>query len=206
MGIPHNTINFPGSPGSVKCLPALLADKCRYIPDYDDLTGPATAPTQATMRCRPVLILSVFKRFPRLDWLVRKIAGITEKKLLLIASIIPVLERTLCITEHHYGTEKKNFTAQSREIVIKASYDKIEGITFDIPDFLQRYTEKSVNKTSVKQDDSSIKKSPNGKISIELEPEVIENAVFNVLKSEKGQEIIRSIPRKKTKKIQQTPH
>jgi hypothetical protein len=39
-----------------------------------------------------------------------------------------------------------------------------------------------------------------GKILIELDPEVIENAVLSVLKSEKGQEIIQSIPRKYTKR------
>ena len=38
-----------------------------------------------------------------------------------------------------------------------------------------------------------------GKIVIEIDPGVLENAVFAVLKSERGQEAIRSIPKKNTK-------
>jgi hypothetical protein len=34
---------------------------------------------------------------------------------------------------------------------------------------------------------------------IEIDPGVLENAVFAVLKSERGQEAIRSVPRKNTK-------
>jgi len=43
------------------------------------------------------------------------------------------------------GTEKKNLTAQSREVVIKSSYDKIEGMTFDLAEFLQLYRGKTEN-------------------------------------------------------------
>ena len=92
--------------------------------------------------------------------------------------------------------EKKKLTAQSREVVIKASYDKIETISYDIPKFLERYKAESFDEKSGEKDDSPIKKVPSGKITIEIDCEVLDNAVLNVLKSEKGREVIQSIPRK----------
>ena len=41
----------------------------------------------------------------------------------------------------------------------------------------------------------------NGKIVIELDPKILEDVVFTVLKSEKGQEVIRSIPKKRIKQV-----
>ena len=94
------------------------------------------------------------------------------------------------------GTEKKNLTAQSREVVIKASYEKIDGMNFDISGFLESIREKNVNQKSEEMDDSLTKKVPNGKITIEIDCDVLDNAVLNILKSEKGREVIQSIPRK----------
>jgi hypothetical protein len=98
------------------------------------------------------------------------------------------------------GLEKKNLTAQSREIVIKASYDKIDGMTYDISELLGKYQEKSANQKSIERDDSLIKKTTSGKITIEIDSDVLEDAVVNILKSEKGREVIQSVPRKYTKK------
>ena len=42
-------------------------------------------------------------------------------------------------------TEKKKLTAQSREIVIKARSDKINGIKFAIPDFLEAISKKGAD-------------------------------------------------------------
>jgi len=97
------------------------------------------------------------------------------------------------------GIEKKKLTANSREVVIKSSYDKIDGMTYDISDFLRRYGEAS-NEKSSEQSESPAKKVHSGKITIEIDSDVLETAVFNVLKSEKGREIIRSTPRRKLKR------
>ncbi|MGB7993525.1 hypothetical protein, partial [Methanoregula sp.] len=94
------------------------------------------------------------------------------------------------------GTEKKNLTAQSREVVIKASYEKIDGMNFDISGFLESLREKNVNQKAEEMDDTLIKNVPSGKITIEIDCDVLDNAVLNVLKSEKGREVIQSIPRK----------
>jgi hypothetical protein len=95
------------------------------------------------------------------------------------------------------GTEKKNLTAQSREIVIKASYDKIDGMTYDFSKLIRKDEEKKDNKDPQENVESIPRRTNNGKIMIELDPVILEDAVFAVLKSEKGQEIIQSIPRKR---------
>lgn len=95
------------------------------------------------------------------------------------------------------GTEKKNLTAQSREIVIKASYDKIDGMTYNFSKLIRKDEEKKENKDSQENVESIPRRTNNGKIMIELDPVILEDAVFAVLKSEKGQEIIQSIPRKR---------
>ena len=95
-------------------------------------------------------------------------------------------------------TDNKKLTAQSREIVIKARSEKIEGLKFDISKFLGRLGEKEGN-TPTQEKEVTPQYMNNEKIVIEIESNVLENAVFNVLKSEKGQEIIRSIPRRKNK-------
>lgn len=97
------------------------------------------------------------------------------------------------------ATEKKKLTAQSREVVIKSSYDKIDGMSFDISDFLHRNGEPNNEKIS-EHNESPAKKIPSGKITIEIDSNVLENAVFNILKSKRGREIIQSIPRKHTKR------
>jgi len=97
------------------------------------------------------------------------------------------------------ATEKKKLTAQSREIVIKARGDKIDGIKFAIPDFVAAITNKGTDHTTPEKEDPKPQQTNNGKIVIEIDPGVLENAVFAVLKSERGQEAIRSVPRKKTK-------
>ena len=95
------------------------------------------------------------------------------------------------------GTEKKKLTAQSREVVIKASYDKIDEITYDFSKLIRKDEEKKNNKDSQEKEELTPQRSNNGKIVIELDPVILEDAVFAVLRSEKGQEIIQSIPRKK---------
>lgn len=92
-------------------------------------------------------------------------------------------------------SKKKNLTAQSREIVIKSSYDKIDGMTYDISELLGKYFEKPVK--SIEWRELPEKTASNGKIIIEIDSEVLENSVFNVLKSEKGREIIRSTMNRK---------
>ena len=80
------------------------------------------------------------------------------------------------------GTEQKNLTPQSREVVIKAHYDKIESISFDISDFIARSKANSVDEKSEEKDNSPIKKVPSGKITIEIDCDVLDNAVLNVPK------------------------
>lgn len=98
------------------------------------------------------------------------------------------------------GTEKKNLTAQSREIVIKSSYDKIEGMTYDISDFLRSLKEPGDKKLTSNNNDPKSNSTHNGKIVIEIDSNMLENAVIQVLSSEKGRQIIQSIPSKYTKK------
>jgi hypothetical protein len=97
-------------------------------------------------------------------------------------------------------TEKKKLTAQSREIVIKARGEQIDGHTIDFSTLISKMQEKEGNKQPEEKQESIPQRVNTGKILIELDPEVIENAVLSVLKSEKGQEIIQSIPRKYTKR------
>lgn len=97
-------------------------------------------------------------------------------------------------------TEKKKLTAQSREIVIKARGEQIDGHTIDFAKMINKIQEKERNKQPEEKQELIPRRTNSGKILIELDPEVIENAVFSVLKSEKGQEIIRSIPKRRKKK------
>lgn len=96
-------------------------------------------------------------------------------------------------------TDKKKLTAQSREIVIKSRGIKIDGIKFAVPDFLEAMPKKGSDNHAHEKEDPKPQQTNNGKIVIEIDPSVLENAVFAVLKSERGQEAIRSVPRKKTK-------
>lgn len=100
-------------------------------------------------------------------------------------------------------TEKKKLTAHSREVVIKSSYDTIDGMIYDISRFLHRDGE-TWNEDKSEQNESSAKKITPGKITIEIDSNVLENAVFDILKSEKGREIIQAVPRKYAKKTKGT--
>jgi hypothetical protein len=97
------------------------------------------------------------------------------------------------------GTEKKKLTASSREIVIKARETKIDGMKLDISQFLSR--EKIEGEDKPKPDNELPKKEQRNtdKITIEIDPDVLENAVFNVLKSEKGRDLIQQIKKQKRK-------
>ena len=97
-------------------------------------------------------------------------------------------------------TEKKKLTAQSREIVIKARSDKINGIKFAVPDFLKAISKKGDDNHAHEKEDPKPQQTNNGKIVIEIDPMVLESVVLSTLSSEKGQEIIRSISKRKSKK------
>jgi len=96
-------------------------------------------------------------------------------------------------------TEKKKLTAHSREIVIKARGEKIDGHTIDFSGLIGKMQEKEVSKQPEEKQESVPQQTNTGKIMIEIDPGVLENAVFAVLKSERGQEAIRSVPRKNKK-------
>jgi hypothetical protein len=97
-------------------------------------------------------------------------------------------------------TENKKLTAQSREIVIKARGEKIAGHTIDFASLLRKGEETKGNVKSHENPESGPHRVSSGKIVIELDPGVLEDVVFAVLKSEKGMEIIRSNPRKRSKR------
>jgi hypothetical protein len=96
-------------------------------------------------------------------------------------------------------TEKKKLTAQSREIIIKARGEQIDGHTIDFAKLIGIMQEKNGNEQPQEKQESIPQRVNHGKIVIEIDPGVLENAVFAVLKSERGQEAIRSVPRKNTK-------
>lgn len=95
------------------------------------------------------------------------------------------------------GTEKKKLTAQSREVVIKASNDKIDEMTYDFSKLIRKDEGGKDKKDPQQKEELTSRRSNNGKIIIELDPVILEDAVFAVLKSGRGQEIIQSIPRKR---------
>ena len=95
--------------------------------------------------------------------------------------------------------EKKKLTAHSREIIIKARGEKIDGYTIDFSGLIGKMQEKEVSEQPAEKQESISQQTNTGKIVIEIDPVVLENAVFAVLKSERGQEAIRSVPKKKTK-------
>lgn len=96
-------------------------------------------------------------------------------------------------------TGKKKVTAQSREIVIKARGCKIDGFALDISEFLRMIKEKEESDHGYEDENPKPQRHDTGKIVIEIDPGVLENAVFAVLKSERGQEAIRSVPKKNVK-------
>jgi hypothetical protein len=96
-------------------------------------------------------------------------------------------------------TENRKVTAQSREIVMKARGIKIEGMTFDFSEFLTLIKENEGDNHAHEKEAPKPQQTNNGKIVIEIDPGVLENAIFAVLKNERGQEAIRSVPRKNAK-------
>ncbi|QYZ78114.1 hypothetical protein E2N92_01040 [Methanofollis formosanus] len=96
-------------------------------------------------------------------------------------------------------TEKKKLTAHSRVIVIQTRGAQIDGVKFDIPEYVGPLTEKRGEKPTPQIEDPVPHPANRGKITIEIDSDVLENAVLTVLKSEKGREIIQAIPRKYTK-------
>jgi hypothetical protein len=70
-------------------------------------------------------------------------------------------------------------------------------MTYNFSKLIRKDEEKKENKDSQENVESIPRRTNNGKIMIELDPVILEDAVFAVLKSEKGQEIIQSIPRKR---------
>lgn len=100
------------------------------------------------------------------------------------------------ITNH---SENKKLTASSREIVIKARETKIDDMKFDISRFLSRENTTGNSKPNEGNELPTTERVSAGKILIEIDSDVLENAVFNVLKSEKGCGIIRQIKNEKRK-------
>lgn len=86
----------------------------------------------------------------------------------------------------------RDVNSHSREIVLKARETKISDISLDISDLLLTYPSsdkkespgKEVPPTPIKSQASE------GKILIEIDEGIIENAVVKVLQSEKGRQII----------------
>ncbi|MEN6611462.1 MAG: hypothetical protein ABFC24_11515 [Methanoregulaceae archaeon] len=94
-------------------------------------------------------------------------------------------------------TEKKNLKASSPEIVTRAR--EMDRTKFKL-DFSKFFTNK-ICPSSNADDPGNVSVGENsqnsGKIVIEIGSEAIENAVFNVLKSDKGQEVLRFLSQKK---------
>jgi hypothetical protein len=97
------------------------------------------------------------------------------------------------------ATENKKLKASSREIVIKAREMKIAGKKFNISDFLSRENIPGDNNSNKGNELQKVERVSTGKILIEIDSGVLENAVINVLKSEEGRGIIRQIKNEKRK-------
>lgn len=102
-------------------------------------------------------------------------------------------------------TENKKVTPNSREIVIKARQNKIAGHRINFSSILKSDGKKQILPTDLKTDEKVSQKVGSGKIVIELEPEILEEAVINVLRTERCQELISSIPRKRGRKKTESP-
>lgn len=95
----------------------------------------------------------------------------------------------------------KNLNSHSREIVNKAREADISELTMDISDLLLNFPHKGNEKTRKSQVSTPVRDTAisDGKIFVEIDESVIENAVIKVLQSERGQQIIQDCkpPRKK---------
>lgn len=98
------------------------------------------------------------------------------------------------------ATENKKLTAQSREIVIKARGDKIDGLKFDLSEFIGKLNEKEEAPLKHENKDPTPQNTNNRKILIELDEAIITNTILKVLSSDAGQKIIKeaSVRRKKS--------
>jgi hypothetical protein len=103
------------------------------------------------------------------------------------------------LTETKEGKDAK-LTAQSRDVVIRARNTGINGISFDISRISSGLKEKETEQTPPKKVTSDPIKPSTGKITIEIVSDVLEEAVIKVLTSERGREILQSVPRKYSKK------
>lgn len=98
------------------------------------------------------------------------------------------------------GGAAAKITAQSRDVIIRAKKTEINGITFDISRVLPKGKEKKTEELSHEKNRASHRKPSEGKIAVEIDSEVLEDVIIKILNSERGREIIQSIPRKYTKK------
>ena len=94
------------------------------------------------------------------------------------------------------GEAAAKLTAQSRDVIIRARNTEINGLSFDVSRALPKGKEKTADQSPPGKDPARSNKSSTGKISIDIDPEVLEGIIVNVLKSERGREIIQSVPRK----------
>lgn len=95
----------------------------------------------------------------------------------------------LAIKENISG---RDVDSHSREIVLKARETKISDISLDISDLLLTYPSSEKKERPGKEVSPTPTKSQasEGKILIEIDEGIIENAVVKVLQSEKGRQII----------------
>jgi hypothetical protein len=98
------------------------------------------------------------------------------------------------------GGEAAKLTAQSRDVILRARNTEINGLTFDISRTASKGKGIRNEDSSIGKNNGAPRKTAPGKISIEVDPRVLEEAVINVLNSERGREIIQSVPRRYTKK------
>jgi hypothetical protein len=92
--------------------------------------------------------------------------------------------------------DKMKFTAQSRAIVKRGRTAEIDGLAIDIS-LTPRKSKEKKNKSSASETNATQSNpSPTGKISIEIDPDVLEDIVIRVMSGERGWEIIQSVPRK----------
>lgn len=95
----------------------------------------------------------------------------------------------------------RDVDSHSREIVLKARETKISGLSLDISDLLLTYPSSENKEKPGKEVSPTPTKSQasDGKILIEIDEGIIENAVVKVLQSEKGRQIIQEskTPRKR---------
>ncbi len=117
--------------------------------------------------------------FPKFLYLAVLLAGGTKKLGFCHCSTCNQGYREL-LADLTNSTEKKKLTANSREIVTKARDAKIDGVTFDVSNLISGSNKKE-SEHPIHEIDGSVSSKPStGKITIEIEPDVLENAVFTL--------------------------